>query len=147
MSILLNEIVKGISSALYQEFGQDYKIYKENIEQGLKEPCFSIVCVSPKTIKGFGNRYERENMFCIHYFAKNKQFRMECLEVFERMADCLEYITVDGDLVRGTNIRAEEITDDGIMHVFVDYNVPVFKVIEQEKMEVLKQHTEVTNNG
>lgn len=147
MSVLLNEIISGISNALYDEFGQEYRIYKEKIEQGLKEPCFSILCVSPKVIKGLGNRYERNNMFCIHYFAKNKQFRTECLEVFERMADCLEYITVSGDLVRGLNIHAEEITEDGIMHVFVDYNIPVIKVVEQTKMETLRQKTEVRQNG
>lgn len=147
MNVLLNEIVKGISIALRNEFGEDYEIYKENIEQGLKEPCFSILCVSPKIIKGLGERYERNNMFCIHYFAKNKQFRMECLEVFERMADCLEYITVSGDLVRGLNIRSEEITEDGIMHVFVDYNIPVRKIVAQEKMGYLEQKTEVRNDG
>lgn len=147
MNVLLNEIVKGISRALRNEFGEDYEIYKENIEQGLKEPCFSILCVSPKIIKGLGERYERNNMFCIHYFAKNKQFRMECLEVFERMADCLEYITVSGDLVRGLNIRSEEITEDGIMHVFVEYNIPVRKIVSQEKMGYLEQKTEVRNDG
>lgn len=147
MKYLLNEIVDGISNALYSEFGSKYRIYNEQIEQGLKEPCFSILCISPTIKKGLGNRYEKNNTFCIHYFAESKKFRTECMEVFERMSDCLEYIKVSGDLVRGLNIRAEEITEDGIMHVFVDYNIPVRKILEQEKMGVLKQHTEVINDG
>ena len=69
------------------------------------------------------------------------------MEVFERMADCLEYISVSGDLVRGLNIRAEEITEDGIMHVFVDYNIPVLKVVEETKMHSISQKTEVKQNG
>lgn len=144
---MINEIVNGISNALYSEFGQKYRIYKERIGQGLKEPCFSILCISPTIKKGLGNRYEKNNSFCIHYFAESKNFRSECMEVFERMADCLEYISVSGDLVRGLNIRAEEITEDGIMHVFVDYNIPVIKVVEQTKMETLRQKTEVINGG
>lgn len=144
---MINEIVNGISNALYSEFGQKYRIYKEFIEQGLKEPCFSILCISPSIKKGLGNRYEKNNNFCIHYFAESKNFRTECMEVFERMVNCLEYITVSGDLVRGLNIRAEEITEDGIMHVFVDYNIPVIKVVEQTKMETLRQKTEVINGG
>lgn len=147
MSILLNEIISGISNALYNEFGGNYRIYKEKIEQGLKEPCFSVLCISPTIKKGLGNRYEKNNSFCIHYFAESKNFRSECMEVFERMADCLEYISVSGDLVRGLNIRAEEITEDGIMHVFVDYNIPVRKILEQEKMGHLEQQTEVINGG
>ncbi|MBS4931110.1 MAG: hypothetical protein KH020_07245 [Clostridiales bacterium] len=144
---MLNDIVNGISNAIYDEFGDKYKIYKEQIEQGLKEPCFSILCISPIIKKGLGNRYEKNNSFCIHYFAESKNFRSECMEVFERMADCLEYISVSGDLVRGLNIRAEEITEDGIMHVFVDYNIPVRKIVEQEKMGYLEQRAEVRNDG
>lgn len=144
---MINEIVNGISNALYSEFGQKYRIYKEMIEQGLKEPCFSILCISPSIKKGLGDRYEKNNNFCIHYFAESKNFRTECMEVFERMADCLEYISVSGDLVRGTNIRSEEVTEDGIMHVFVDYNIPVIKVVEQTKMESITQKTEVINGG
>lgn len=147
MSVLLNEIISGISNALYDEFGQEYRIYKEKIEQGLKEPCFSVLCISPTIKKGLGNRYEKNNSFCIHYFAESKNFRSECMDVFERMVDCLEYITVSGDLVRGLNIHAEEITEDGIMHVFVDYNIPVIKAVEQTKMETLRQKTEVINGG
>ena len=144
---MINEIVNGISNALYSEFGQKYRIYKEFIEQGLKEPCFSILCISPSIKKGLGNRYEKNNNFCIHYFAESKNFRTECMEVFERMVNCLEYITVSGDLVRGLNIRSEEITEDGIMHVFVDYNIPGRKIVEQEKMGYLEQRAEVRNDG
>lgn len=144
---MINEIVNGISNALYGEFGQKYRIYKEKIEQGLKEPCFSVLCISTTIKKGLGNRYEKNNSFCIHYFSGSKNFRSECMEIFERMADCLEYITVSGDLVRGLNIRSEEITEDGIMHVFVDYNIPVIKVVEQTKMESITQKTEVKENG
>ena len=144
---MLNDIINGISNAIYNEFGQKYKIYKEKVEQGLKEPCFSILCVSPTIKKGLGNRYEKNNSFCIHYFSESKNFRQECMEVFERITDCLEYITVSGDLVRGLNIRAEEVTDDGIMHIFVDYNIPIFKVSEETKMQSLSQKTEVKQNG
>lgn len=147
MSILLNDVVSGISNALYFEFGEEYKIYKEAIEQGLCEPCFSIVCISAKSIKGLWNRSTRNYIFCIHYFAKNKQYRTECMEVWERLIDCLEYIEVGGDLVRGTQIRTEEVTEDGIMHVMVEYSIPVIKIEEQEKMEHYHVKSEVKENG
>ena len=37
---MINEIVVAISKALYNEFGEEYKIYAENVEQGLERPCF-----------------------------------------------------------------------------------------------------------
>ena len=37
---MLNEIIKGISMALNAAFGDGYEIYQNDVEQGLKEPCF-----------------------------------------------------------------------------------------------------------
>ena len=39
---MLNEIIKGISMALNAAFGDGYEIYQNDVEQGLKEPCFLI---------------------------------------------------------------------------------------------------------
>lgn len=39
---MINKIIDGISISLNAEFGDDYKIYTESIEQGLKEPCFRL---------------------------------------------------------------------------------------------------------
>lgn len=36
-------ITNGIAFALSQEFGDEYNIYTESIEQGLKRPCFFIL--------------------------------------------------------------------------------------------------------
>ena len=43
---MINEIIDGISVAINTEFGDDYEIYTESIEQGLEEPCFSILCLN-----------------------------------------------------------------------------------------------------
>ena len=67
--MILNEIITGISEAIKAEFGEAYGVYTELVEQGLNEPCFSIVCVSPNTSRFLGDRYYKENRFCIHYYA------------------------------------------------------------------------------
>ena len=36
-------IANGIAASLYNEFGDEYNIYTESIEQGLKRPCFFIL--------------------------------------------------------------------------------------------------------
>ena len=43
---MINSIIEGISASLNAEFGDDYTIYTENVEQGLKEPCFFISCIA-----------------------------------------------------------------------------------------------------
>lgn len=91
---MINKIIDGISISLNAEFGDDYKIYTESIEQGLKEPCFSIVCVNPTNELFRGKKYFRKNLFCIQYFPKGEDKRSECMDVLERMFNCLEVIKV-----------------------------------------------------
>lgn len=45
---MLNEIIKGISMALNTAFGDGYEIFQNNVEQGLKEPCFFIAVLKPE---------------------------------------------------------------------------------------------------
>ncbi|MCD8067764.1 MAG: hypothetical protein LUE87_02510 [Lachnospiraceae bacterium] len=51
------------------------------------------------------------------------------------MEDCLEWITVDGDLLRGTQMHYE--IEDNVLLFFVNYDLFVFKEQEEEAMEEL----------
>ena len=76
---MINSIIEGISASLNAEFGDDYTIYTENVEQGLKEPCFFISCINPTSRIFLGKRYFKTNQMCIHYFpADNDRKKEEC---------------------------------------------------------------------
>lgn len=123
---MINKIIDGIIASLNKEFGDEYEIYPENVKQGLKEPCFSIVCVNPIMDQVVGKRYFKQNLFCIHYFPKDKNnAKFEINEIIERLFNLLEYIYVDDDLCRGTDLNAE-IVDD-VLNFFVKYNLFVYK--------------------
>ena len=47
---MLNEIVKGIAVQLNAVFGDGFEIYQNNVEQGLKEPCFFIAVLQPELL-------------------------------------------------------------------------------------------------
>lgn len=138
---MINKIIDGISIALNAEFGNDYEIYTDNIEQGLKEPCFSIVCLNPRMNQFLGKRYFRQNQFCIHYFPKSKESN-EALAVIERLFGCLEIITVDGDQCRGTGMNVE-ITGGDVSFI-VNYDLFVYKKKEDTStMETYDVKTDV----
>ena len=122
---MIDKIIDGISIAIHSEFGDPYEIYTESVEQGLQEPCFSILCLNPAINQKLGRRYFRTNQFCIHYFPKSSEERSECHAVAERLIGALEYITIDGDLCRGTEIRYEVV--DGVLSFFVNYDLFVYK--------------------
>ncbi len=129
--ISLNKIIDGVCEALSGEFGDGYEIYTEEIRQGLKGPCFSVRLISPSTAQFLGKRYYITNRFCVHYFPKSRTAaNEECHDVVERLIDCLEYITIDGDLAVGTEMTSEIV--DGVLSFFVNYDMFVIKRHEDE---------------
>lgn len=134
---MINNIITGISQKLDESFNpqeEKYNIYTDGVEQGLEEPCFFIFILKPSNRQLVGNRYERQYQFDIHYFPKNEDSNNEINELIERLFTTLEYITVDGDLIRGSSMNAE-IVDD-VLHFFISYNLYVTKqVVKEESME------------
>lgn len=122
---MINRIIDGISVAINFEFGDSYETHTESVKQGLEEPCFSILCLNPKIDQFLGKRYFRTNQFCIHYFPSSDEPRSECQAVMEKLVNCLEIITVDGDPVRGKGMNGE-IVDD-VLSFFVNYDMFVYK--------------------
>lgn len=127
---MLNKIITGISQAIDFEFNSEdsteYTIYTENVEQGLDEPCFFVFKLNPSSKQLVGNRYDKKYPFDIHYFPKDlENINYEINEVTERLYSALEYINVDGNLVRGTSMNDETV--DNVLHFFVNFNMIVKK--------------------
>lgn len=140
---MINAIIEAISVALNGEFGDSYEIHMEEIKQGLEEPCFFIFCLNPTSDLFFGKRYFRTSPFCIQYFPESNEKQRECNSVAERMYDCLEYVTMDGDSnpIRGTKMKHEVV--DGVLNFFVNYDCFVYKAEEQTAMGEMKLETQV----
>lgn len=144
--ISINSIVEAVGTALHEKFGEKCTIYAEETKQGFSTPCFFISCINPSDRQLLGNanchylasRYYRENRFCIQYFPIDENNgRQESYDVTERLFDCLEEITVEGDPLRGTKMNFEYV--DGVLSFFVSYNFFVYKTREPTLMGELKR--------
>ena len=138
---MINKIIDGISVAINSEFGDNHEIYTEPIRQGLKEPCFSIICLNPTFEQFLGKRYFRTNQFCIHYFPSSKEPRSECNSVTEKLFNALEIITVDGKQIRGTEMTSEYVDD--VLNFFVNYDLFVYKDVDDEPIMESVEHNTV----
>lgn len=139
---MINKIIDGISEAIFTEFGTGYDIYTESIEQGLEEPCFSILCLNPTNELFLGKRYKRINQFMIQFFPASDEKNKECNEVMERLFNCLETITVQNDLTRGTKMNGEMV--DGVLNFQVNFDMFVYKVDSLDnKMDSYSVSTDV----
>lgn len=134
---MLNEIIKGISMKLNATFGDEYKAYQNDVEQGLKEPCFFIRVLNPALSPLLGRRSLKQNPFDVRYYPKAPGNNAEMFTVAEELMECLEYITLPGgDLLRGTGMNYE-IVDD-VLHFFVNFNHTLIKPYEEIPMETLE---------
>lgn len=143
---MVNDIMDGIAVKL-GEIYPEAEVYRDEIEQGFKEPCFFILPLRTAQRAEVGNRYQRTHSFDVHYFPSELGKASEEIHaVASALLMGLEYITVDGGLIRAT--RAEYEVHDGVLHFEVDYTV-FMRRVEEEKplMEVLVQEGKVKHGG
>lgn len=146
---MINKIIDGISLTLNDVFNADdsttYKIYDNEVLQGMKTPCFFINSLNPSEELFRGNRYKQINQFCIQYIPSDSclEKKRECNGIREKLFNCLEYITIyemDEEnnqietLIRGKGMHGEY--SDGVLNFFINYDLFVKKkVIEADDMD------------
>lgn len=135
----MTKIIKLIVATLHESW-PNYDIYTESIEQGFREPCFSIAQVEGN-FEAYpnGRDYIRQH-FDVRFFPNGRRSREQCQEVAEKLAFQLRELPG----VRGTDIEWE-ITND-VLHFFVTYARFVRSGDKEESMEVLDQ-TQGVKNG
>ncbi len=133
---MINEIISGLSVALNGEFGDNYEICMEEMKQDLKEPCFFIFCMQPKTDLFFGKKYFKKLPICIQYFPSRMDKNAECYDVAERMEQCLEYVRIGTDLMRGTEMSYEVV--EGVLFFYVHYDYFVYRKDDTVAMESIE---------
>jgi len=150
---MLNEILDGITDALYEEFGDDYNIYIEEEEQSVQEPCFFVNLLETSNFKKIMGRYYSTNSYCITYYPKTEQQareenvyydpNVECNTVTDRLTECLEYITLNsGVVLHGTEIKAK--VSNKILSFFVDYdcitkNATLGELMQEQKLNQVRK--------
>lgn len=143
---MINTIIEAVSAALYEEFGDRYRIHMEEVSQGLEEPCFFIQALEPSGGLLRGPRYTRINQFCIQYFPESeKEPNRECYNTAERMFACLEQIALEGGSCRGTRRRYKVV--DGRLNFFVNYDCILRREGEEQSMGEMTSRTEVKEGG
>ena len=141
---MIAKVIDGIIAAIRSEYdSKAYRIYTESVEQGLKEPCFSIMCLKPEAQRKGTGRTRRFYSFDIVYFPKSDcEPVQECTEVYENLVECLMDITADGHILHGSDISGTVV--EGILHVQVTYDLFLLKQVEEQNMEAITDSHEVT---
>lgn len=117
---MVNDVIAAVSNSLYNEFGKDYRIYADNVEQNLVRPCFFINVIRPARLPGSVGRDKMSVPLVIQYFPTSVGKRTECYSVADRMFTCLKYPEYNDVVFRGTDLKFD-INDDKL-NFNVQYN-------------------------
>ena len=115
-------MIEAIIKTLHNAFST-YKIYTENVEQGLKTPCFSILPLKVSGNRHLQNRHKHTHQFMVQYFPKGKDTYAECSMMLPNLllllADVGNYhaIKLSGEIVDGV-LHFEAVYTD-----FIDVDV------------------------
>lgn len=130
---MVNTVLISISKALYDTFGDNYHYYMENIEQGVKQPCFTIDVLNPLNRSVNRKDYYRTIPCVIHYFTDNKSTsKAECYNIGEQALECLEYLNIGGRLVRAEDMSYTMVED--VLQIFLTYRFWTEKPEQLTKM-------------
>lgn len=122
--MIQNEIINGISIRINELFGDSYKIYDYNVEQGLDNPCFFIEIVNAMETPLLMSRRFRQTHFMITYFPSDTEENGQMYDVAETLADGLRFIELeDGSILRGYEMSYSVDYSEEVLHFEVHFDV------------------------
>lgn len=135
-------IIKGMAEALKAAF-PDAAIYAEEVEQGLREPCFFILPLTNRYTPLLGRRYRMDYTFEVRYFPKRGSYQAAgSID----LSSALEWITADGCDIQGTGMSGQ--VSDGVLVFTVSYKTLGYRDrAEADYMEDLKHSEGVKEYG
>lgn len=127
---MVEDIIAGIAKALKQAV--DCPVYAEEaVPQDREGPAFFIDFLGCTETPRVYPRAYRSQPFDIHFFPVNGANRMAMHQVAESLYPLLLFVEGEsGDKYHGTKLRHEIV--DGVLHLFVNYNVHVMYSAPQE---------------
>lgn len=137
---MIQSIIDGIIKAIRTKYDKSFRIYTESVEQGLKEPCFSVLCLNGSDEQNVGDRHNRIYLFNITYFPSTGEANSECLLVMENLYDLLGLIDTGSAKIRGTDMSGEIV--DGVLQFQVTYPFFLLAVNAETSMEELEVKTD-----
>ena len=154
--ITVNEILSGISRAIYDVYGSTLSIYKEK-QESIELPGVCIYCINYEQVMGRNDRFTNTFNVIINYFPEDNDIinnkRPEMFSQAQKIMDAIQYINLpaythkEGNLV-GTTLpnRAQDLSveeQEDHMQISCTYVVRTRKHTDATKMQQLD--LDVTN--
>lgn len=139
---MLNDIVDGVTRTLDDLF-PEYKIYTDEVAQGIEFPCFFVNVLEPSVKPLLGPRKFWSINLCIQFLMDpTRRMSREWNRVTELLTSGMEFVRLaDGRTIHGTAMSARLDADSRVVSFFVNYNCFTCQAeAAEESMEEIKIH-------
>lgn len=128
---MVNKVLQAVTKQLGESFGNSYKYYIENVEQGMVKPCFTIDVLETSGRSRNAKQYDRTIPLVIHYFNdKQKSLKKDSYDMGEKLSEAIEYLQFEGTFLRGENISYHMVED--VLQLFITYRFRTNRVMDEE---------------
>lgn len=136
-----DSVIQAVSTALHAAFGDDYRYYRDPVQQGASLPCFFIAPLEPVFHPLLGARSRLDVPLDVHYFASQEGDYGELSRMAGRLPAVLEVVELPGGPVRGREMRWH--IEEGVLHFFVTYTVFLMRQDEETDMGEIAVETNI----
>jgi hypothetical protein len=137
---MVNSILNSVTKQLGKTFGNSYRYYVEDVEQGLKKPCFTVDMLIPLQRRKSPLLYDRTMPIVVHYFSDSERdIKNHYYTMGEQIVESLELLPFGDTLLRGEDM-SWQIVDD-VLQVFVTYKfTTMLKTEAEDAIEALENN-------
>jgi len=140
---MVNTILDAVTKHLGNTFGNKYRYYVEDVQQGFRTPAFVVGMITPMERSRNARLYDRTMPLVIHYFSDSEnELKKDCYSMAEKIIECLEYLPVDDSLLRGERLNWQ--IAENVLEVFVTYKFMSIKDSNiEDSMDSYKHNIDV----
>lgn len=136
---MVSDVINAITEALAAEFpaSSGYRIYIDDVPQGFDPGSFIVTSIMPTRDKKSYSAYEYDELIAVQYNPQNQhKAQTEINEVIDRIADCLEVITITygGYEKKTRTYQTDSNVTDGILTYTLRVPDVYFRLSEGDKM-------------
>lgn len=94
MANIISDMLNAVTKAIYDEFGDSYNVYAEQINSELAKPCFTVTLPSVIQSRKLSNCYIYDLLFVVQFFPSESSQAPygDCTETQYKLMCCLEKV-------------------------------------------------------
>ena len=136
---------KSIAEILISAFGNKYPVYNSFIKSDFDMPAFVVEPIILSIKHFLGNKFMKSYEVTIKFYCNNSDKNTIYPEICETLSNALEYIKIDGDLIRGNKLKLKSLKD--CLEISICYEYFFFKKYTIPYMENLDVRKKEDKNG